>query len=194
LKASTGLLLLTNREEMCAKLLRTLHPSGTVLPGGVEPGTTAAGEEKVYGSKYEKVYLVRTSRPVTAKELAALCQGVMITTVGRRKGAEKRKRVTMPCKVILDNSPVDPHSHHTAQPDTGTKKYSTLLFHLREGRNRQIRKMLGSQGNKAAHIHRVSFAGIDLDGLQGPGDLALLTPEEAQLINASEDGGQHDES
>lgn len=183
-KASTGLLLLTDREELCAALLRTYHPDGTTLSGELPLGRTSSGAPKVYGSKYEKVYLVQTHRRTTERELAALRSGVEITTIGRRKGAEKRTRETMACRIerVTDKSIVN-------EASLGARNMKNmLLFYLREGRNRQIRKMLGSQGNGALVIHRLSFGGISLEGLTGPGDLLPLSAEELRRIDVEIQG------
>ena len=124
-----------------------------------------------YGSKYEKVYIVGTRTRVSEAQLNKLRNGIVITTLGRRKGAEKRTRVTLPCIIhrikncIIDNITCD------------------LQFHLREGRNRQIRKMLGALGHKAMCIHRIEFARITLAGLSNPGDILELTPDELSLIS-----------
>lgn len=179
-KASTGLLLLTNSESVSTELLRTYHPAGTISSGDIALEPASVGCNKIYGSKYEKIYLVVPHREVTLEEINILREGVEITTLGRRKGAQKRKRRTLPCKVHrLADIPA-----YSAFCEAGQSKEKTLVFHLREGRNRQIRKMLGSLGNGAVLIHRVSFGGITLSGLLGPGHLIRLTDEELQNIHS----------
>lgn len=173
-KDSTGLLLLSNREQLSGLLLRTFPESPHLY--------SPEEREKVYGSKYEKIYLVETSRVVNEKALDTLRAGVTITTVGRRRGAEKRRRKTLPCKIFRADNYPDP------LPGTwidSPPSEMTLVFHLREGRNRQIRKMLGSLGHKAATIHRVSFGGITLEGLVGPGDVLPLTEDELKKIGCA---------
>ncbi len=151
-KDSTGLLLLTNHAEIAATLLRTF-PKDT-------------SDCNVYGSKFEKIYLVGSKSRLSDKQVDRLRNGIEITTLGRRKGATKRTRATLPCTISR------------SQDQNSTE----LQFHLREGRNRQIRKMLGALGHAAAYIHRISFGGVTLDGLEGPGDLKPLTEDELRLL------------
>ncbi len=53
---------------------------------------------------------------------------------------------------------------------------------LVEGRNRQIRKMMQALGFRVVKLHRVEFMGIQLDGLDRPGDWACLNEGEMQLV------------
>jgi 16S rRNA U516 pseudouridylate synthase RsuA-like enzyme len=57
-------------------------------------------------------------------------------------------------------------------------KSRKLLFTLREGRNRQIRKMVGKYGNAVVELKRTAFGGIKLDGIGEPGDLLPLNQDE----------------
>lgn len=54
-----------------------------------------------------------------------------------------------------------------------------------EGRNRQVRKMLAALGYEVIELHRVSFSGIGLYPLEGPGDWVPLNDDEVQLIQQS---------
>ena len=59
----------------------------------------------------------------------------------------------------------------------------TIRITLVEGRNRQIRKMLGALDYAVVDLQRVSFLGMTLDSnLKGPGDWMELADDELRLI------------
>ena len=160
-KASRGLLLLTTDAALCARLLR---------PGrGVE------------GSSVDKEYHVVTRRRLADSELASLAAGVEISVP--KSGASARA-ATRACVVerlqaggwaeALDRG-VDILAR-TAQPDNNSRasrsdesdesyesdesdesdESRSLRIVLREGKNRQIRKMLGALGHSVDDLFRVS--------------------------------------
>ena len=53
---------------------------------------------------------------------------------------------------------------------------------LYEGRNRQIRKMMGALEYTVVRLHRVSFGGIGLGVLEGPGDWEYLDEHEMKIV------------
>lgn len=84
---------------------------------------------------HEKEYIVRTNIPLSNKELNLLSKGVIID--GRRtRSAIVKKR--------------------------GKDSYT---FILKEGRNRQIRKMIQSLSKKVVDLKRIKMASISLGGL-----------------------------
>lgn len=119
-------------------------------------------------SQCSKTYIVTPDLMVSDDDLHALCTGVHITTLAQRDNAGARKPLsapTLPCDV------------RRAAPSS-----RKLYFTLHEGRNRQIRKMLGALGYTTRAIHRVDFMGIGLDGLRGEGDYKALDNREMDLI------------
>ena len=97
-----------------------------------------------HGSRLSKIYRVTTRRRVPDKVLQLLEAGVDISI---RNWSRKDKSVrTLPCRVerIQD---------------------CLLEFELREGKNRQIRKMLGRFGFAVGALHRTHFGPISIDGL-----------------------------
>ena len=56
-----------------------------------------------------------------------------------------------------------------------------LTIVLREGKNRQVRKMLESVGNSVLSLIRVAIGGVSIDGLT-PGKWRRLSPEEADMV------------
>jgi 16S rRNA U516 pseudouridylate synthase RsuA-like enzyme len=85
-----------------------------------------------------------------------------------------------------------------AQPDNNVRKAltaktlptqverlgpQTIRITLVEGRNRQIRKMLGALNYAVVDLQRISFLGMTLDSnLKGPGDWMDLTDDELCLV------------
>lgn len=118
------------------------------------------------GKKCVKEYIVTPDMYVTDQHLRELQQGVVISTDTRRDGKVKKTILapTAPCEV--------------ERRGDGNQ----LVFKLQEGRNRQIRKMLGALGYTARAIHRVSMMGITLSGLKGPGDAMPLNRAEMLII------------
>jgi pseudouridine synthase len=98
---------------------------------------------------HAKVYQVTTRYDLYEEELQQLRDGVVITTLAQRDGrrAQELTAPTLPCEVEWG-----PYAN-------------TVLITLREGRNRQIRKMLEAIGNEVIDLHRVEVMGIGLDGL-----------------------------
>jgi pseudouridine synthase len=64
-----------------------------------------------------------------------------------------------------------------------TRDKSILELTLREGRNRQVRRMLAKVGHKVRKLTRTRMGPLTLHGLD-PGDLRLLTPREVRELKA----------
>lgn len=113
----------------------------------------------------EKEYLVTVDKEVTDTHLKRLTNGVEITTVMVRGNGERDVLTakTLPCRIERE----------------GKRR---LKIGLKEGRNRQIRKMLGKLGYTALNIHRVAVMGITLSGLERNGDIACLDESEMRII------------
>ena len=143
---STGLILLTSNGEIVNPLLRS-------------------GDDK------SKEYHVTTEPMATNDNIRQLCEGVIITTLARRKGdVVPITAKTLPCLVKMRGG-----EGKIQQGDDATIKQ--LSFVIKEGRNRQIRKMCSTLGLEVTLLHRVKFAGITLDGCE-QGECVDLTEEE----------------
>jgi 23S rRNA pseudouridine2605 synthase len=59
-----------------------------------------------------------------------------------------------------------------------------LSIELREGRNRQIRRMVEARGRRVMRLHRVSFGPLQL-GRLGPGKWRAATDEEWSALRAT---------
>lgn len=127
---SEGLLLFTNDGDLAFKLT---HPKNEI----------------------PKTYLVKTEKPVTDKDLAALRSGVVID-------GEKTKK----CNVSLIET---------------TKKGSRLNVTITEGKNRQIRKMFEAVNNSVDFLKRIKIGDLKLSGLNR-GETRKLTKEEINYL------------
>ena len=120
----------------------------------------------------EKVYEVTTARGVANAHLAQLRRGIMLTTPTR--GDKTLTALTLPCEVTRLGS-------------------ASFRIVLTEGRNQQIRRMCKALSlGEVKRLHRVSVAGINLDGLEGPGEWAALDEREQALIEAQLDDVEDD--
>ena len=100
---------------------------------------------------HEKEYLVYATRPVSDQDLTAMAQGMMID--GKKTRRAKVRRVS----------------------ETGFK------IVLKQGLNRQIRKMVGKTGNQVTMLKRIRMANIRLGSLP-PGKWRHLTEKEVKTL------------
>ena len=103
--------------------------------------------------EHEKEYEVVVAKPLFPSEVEALKQGIML---------EGKK--TLPAKVLA-------------------KDNRRLKMILKEGRNRQIRKMIEALGNEVLSLRRVRMGTLTLGPLQ-PGEWRYLTPKEIASLTA----------
>ncbi len=112
--------------------------------------------------KVAKVYRALLDRVIRPIDLYRLSNGV-----------ELEGRKTQPCKIselrIVDNG-------------------SLLEIELKEGRNRQIRKMFELFGYHVEELERISFAGLKATGLQ-QGEWRYLTKDEVKRLKEIVDYG-----
>lgn len=184
-KDSSGLLLLTNSSLLVKELTRTYSLNkNNNIPVTQENKEKNKEDKEDYGSKYEKVYHVKTRNYISNELLQKLRDGVSIKTIGRRKNNPiKSNRKTLPCKIERTYEELYSNNENNKNKVISkNKRTNDLYFILREGRNRQIRKMVGSVGHGVDYLCRLSFGGITLDGLNGPGDILPLTDEEKESL------------
>ena len=121
------------------------------------------------GSLLEKEYHVVTNRKVKEADLIKLRSGMAISVPNFNR--PRKQVVTRPC-VVENLIPWD-------------AKDRSLRFVLREGKNRQIRKMLGALGYSVVDLKRVRFGPVQLGDL-AEGHAELMTDRDAQrLLNIS---------
>ena len=124
--------------------------------------------------KAPKTYEVDVVPAPTRDSIAALRAGVVITTTQQRDGVTTTAP-TKPCSVdvIKVNESRDGSS-------------ATLRFELREGRNRQIRKMCEAVGMEVARLRRVSVGGVWLDeSTLEVGGVRALSGDELDAVGAA---------
>ncbi len=100
---------------------------------------------------HEKEYIVTTKEPISDAALKNMAQGMIIDKVKTRKAKVKR---------LLKN------------------KFNIIL---KQGRNRQIRKMVAKTGNKVDILKRIRMANINLGNLK-EGKWRYLTPKEIKQL------------
>jgi 23S rRNA pseudouridine2605 synthase/23S rRNA pseudouridine2604 synthase len=100
---------------------------------------------------HEKEYIVTTRHPISETALKNMAQGIIIDKVKTRKATVKR---------------------------LSKNKFNIIL---KQGRNRQIRKMVGKTGNKVDILKRIRMANINLGNLK-EGKWRYLTPEEIKQL------------
>ena len=71
----------------------------------------------------------------------------------------------------------------TAPADAALLRPSRVRLTIHEGRKRQVKRMLEAVGHPVRRLHRSSYAGLDLDGLE-PGQWRELTADEVKGLNA----------
>jgi len=103
----------------------------------------------------EKEYEARVRGEVGAGELDRL-----------RKGVRLEDGVTAPCFARVVGQ---------------TEKNALVLLRIREGRNRQVRRMLDAVGHPVSSLRRTKFAGVELEGLPS-GAFRVLLPGEVKAL------------
>ncbi|CEM01544.1 unnamed protein product [Vitrella brassicaformis CCMP3155] len=68
------------------------------------------------------------------------------------------------------------------EPKTSRKSFGTLEVTLREGRNRQLRRMMEFIGHPVLNIRRVDFGPLTLKGITTPGQWRELKPSEVFML------------
>lgn len=103
----------------------------------------------------EKEYEARVRGEVQPGELDRL-----------RKGVRLEDGVTAPCFARVVGQ---------------SEKNALVLLRIREGRNRQVRRMLDAVGHPVSSLRRTKFAGVELEGLQA-GTFRALLPGEVKAL------------
>ena len=120
--------------------------------------------------KLEKVYLAQVEHIPDESALDQLRRGVLV----------KGKR-TRPARVRLLSE--EPDLFPRSQPIRYRQNIPTawLEIRLREGRNRQVRRMTASVGHPTLRLIRIAIGSINLDGLT-PGQWRQLTKVELETL------------
>lgn len=121
--------------------------------------------------KLPKVYLAQVERSPTDEALERLRQGVLLN--GKR---------TRPAEIALVSEP--PSLHDRPVPIRFRKSVPTAWLHitLREGLNRQVRRMTAAVGHPTLRLIRIAIGPIGLGDLQ-PGQWREVTAQEVKRID-----------
>jgi 23S rRNA pseudouridine2457 synthase len=128
---------------------------------------------KVRSKGIEKEYYVQVDGVITAEAMSLLQNGVEI-------GISGTNYLTLPCKAFkLDREPQLPsRGRKIRDPRHGPTSWISIT--LREGKNRQIRKMTAAVGFATLRLVRVRIGDIHIDGLIA-GDVVRLANLDAAL-------------
>jgi pseudouridine synthase len=138
------------------------------------------------------VYHVKLDRPPSAIHVQQWAAGVKIATPSST-GKELRTHRTLPCQVRrlsaeevkqlnLSGDASSGQAEADAADSRSSNRSNWVEFALREGRNRQIRRMAHALNYTVKELHRAQFCGVGLEGLQSPGQWAPLTEAELQRL------------
>ncbi|MFT4928542.1 MAG: 23S rRNA pseudouridine2457 synthase [Phenylobacterium sp.] len=128
---------------------------------------------KVRSKGIEKEYYVQVDGVITAQAISLLKNGVEI-------GINGTPYLTLPCKAVkLDCEPQLPtRGRKIRDPRHGPTSWISIT--LREGKNRQIRKMTAAVGFATLRLVRVRIGDIHIDNMIA-GDVVTLTNFDATL-------------
>lgn len=97
-----------------------------------------------------------------------------------RPRVNENQLVALSSGMVIDGAPTQPATVRVLQDEPGR---SVLEIVLKEGRNRQIRKMCEQAGLEVARLKRTAIGPIRLGMLQ-PGEYRPLTPKEVKALKA----------
>ena len=147
--------------ELCARVREAVHPVGRLdyhTSGVLLLTNDGALTEALLrpSSRVPKTYVVKVQGDVAAETLGRLRNGVVLDDGYR----------TRPADVVVDRL----EGGHT-----------WLRVTLREGKNRQIHRMIEATGHRVMRLARLSFAGITTEGLR-PGEVRPLRKKEVERL------------
>ncbi|NLV73612.1 MAG: rRNA pseudouridine synthase [Chloroflexi bacterium] len=118
--------------------------------------------------QHEKEYLVLCDAPVAPAELRQMAQGIML------------EGETSPCRAVVRTLP--PETEWLGQAAGAAQGW--LSFTMRQGRKRQIRRMLEYFGHHVFRLVRIRIGKLRLGTLR-PGQGRFLRPAEIHALRAS---------
>lgn len=117
--------------------------------------------------QHEREYWVQVDSMITREAIQQLQNGITISIDGK-------KHQTLPCKVsVFENEPSVP----VRNPPIRFRKEIPapwIRMVLKEGKNRQVRRMTAQVGYPTLRLIRYRIENITIDGLQ-PGELVSMT-------------------
>jgi 23S rRNA pseudouridine2457 synthase len=120
--------------------------------------------------RHPRTYMAQVEREPSPEALSALRAGIVIGGVR-----------TLPAAVSLLRSDPGLPPKRTPVRFRKTVPTSWLEITLREGKNRQVRRMTAAVGHPALRVVRISLGAVTLDGL-APGESRPLTKSEVREL------------
>ncbi len=96
-------------------------------------------------------------------------------------GLDIQNYQTKPCKVQLLTSPRMLPARDPAVDSIAEKRSSWILVTLKEGKNRQVRRMTAKVGYPTLRLFRISIGEYDVNEIK-PGEFVVLSAEEEDLL------------
>lgn len=126
---------------------------------------------------HSREYMVQVERIPSPEALRKLSAGVRI-----------QGYLTLPCRAVLLEQ--EPAFEPRVPPIRHRKNVPTcwVSISLREGKNRQVRRMTAAVGHPTLRLVRVAIGKLRLEGMP-PGQWRLLTPAERAQVFESPDRG-----
>ena len=117
--------------------------------------------------------------------MAQLAAGVTITTVAQSDGRAKPLTApTLPCVVERDAAPAGRDAAPAGRANANRSPAGRALrFVLREGRNRQIRRMCSALGLTVTELHRTGFLTPNLTPAPTLTPIPTLAPTPTRIPN-----------
>ena len=129
---------------------------------------------------HEREYWVQVEGDINTTAIRQLESGVIINLNGK-------PYTTLPCKVTRlgeKDSPADPPGVPERTPPIRYRANiptSWIKMVLKEGKNRQVRKMTARVGFPTLRLIRYRIGRLNIEGWQ-PGDMRTLSPQEIQSL------------
>lgn len=160
-------------------LMGQLHdfPEGTMAIGRLDEHSegllilTTDGKmsETIRSSKIEKEYYVQVDGEITPEAIELIKNGVEITV-------DKEKYLTKPCKAHkIEEIPDFPERARRIRDERhGPTTWISVI--IKEGKNRQVRKMTAAVGFPTLRLVRVRIGSVELDGMDA-GEVREISEE-----------------
>lgn len=164
-------------------LMGELHdfPEGTMAIGRLDEHseglliltTDGMMSEQIRSSKIEKEYYVQVDGEITLEAIEGLIKGVEITV-------HKENYLTRPSKTYkIDQIPKFPDRARKIRDDRhGPTSWISVV--IKEGKNRQVRKMTAAVGFPTLRLVRVRIGSVKLDGMDAGEVIEIM---EEDLVN-----------
>ncbi len=122
--------------------------------------------------QHERTYLVQVEGKPSLTDVRELAAG----------GMEIRGHVTLPCYAqLLGGEPRKLSKREPAVDSVSDKRSSWLMMKLKEGKNRQVRRMTAKQGYPTLRLIRCSIGEFDLGDLE-PGKWVVLSDDDVEAL------------